>query len=424
VIGIGTRHLDGRKLFIPGGRRGLIYAPDWQQSDGPVLLVEGLSDTAAAMSMGLSAIGRPSATGGVDLLADLLKDTPDQRSIIVLGENDPKADGSWPGREGAVSVATKLAEKLRRPIGWALPPDEAKDLRAWLQTHDHDGQRFLERLNIEIVRPDLPPPLPVWEPFPVEVFPTPARRLIEAAARSIRVDPAMVAVPALVAMTAAVGGARVVRIKEGWSEPAILWAAVVARSGEQKSPPLEIATEPLSEAEQRLAAADPDQRIVVRDITIESLADKLKDSPRGLVLVRDELAGWFDGFRRYRNHGSDAPAWIECFHGRRLVVDRVQRGTVRIRRACVSVYLVMPPRQPRRWSDAELPESVAAGWAELIGRLLDLPMPVDDYGDPAPAVTELGRHSKDYEKTTASSEAFAYITMISLMSKRLAKAGK
>jgi putative transposase len=34
------------------------------------------------------------------------------------------------------------------------------------------------------------------------------------------------------------------------------------------------------------------------------------------------------------------------------------------------------------------------------------------------------RHGKDYEKTTASSEAFTYIAMISLMSKRLAKAVK
>ena len=34
------------------------------------------------------------------------------------------------------------------------------------------------------------------------------------------------------------------------------------------------------------------------------------------------------------------------------------------------------------------------------------------------------RHSKDYEKTTASSEAFTYIAMIYLMSKRLAKAQK
>jgi putative transposase len=34
------------------------------------------------------------------------------------------------------------------------------------------------------------------------------------------------------------------------------------------------------------------------------------------------------------------------------------------------------------------------------------------------------RHSKDYERTTASSEAFTYIAMITLMSKRLARATK
>lgn len=32
------------------------------------------------------------------------------------------------------------------------------------------------------------------------------------------------------------------------------------------------------------------------------------------------------------------------------------------------------------------------------------------------------RHSRDYERTTASSESLAYIAMISLMSKRLARA--
>ena len=37
-------------------------------------------------------------------------------------------------------------------------------------------------------------------------------------------------------------------------------------------------------------------------------------------------------------------------------------------------------------------------------------------------LTRYRRHSKDYEKTTASSEAFTYIAMIYLMSKRLAKA--
>jgi len=296
---------------------------------------------------------------------------------------------------------------------------------------------------------DLPP---AWRPFPVDVLPEPALVLVEEAAASIGVDPAAVAIPCLVGMAIAVGGSRVVRIKGGWSEPAIIWAAVVARSGERKSPPLDVAMEPLHAAEDRLAeqykkaleqyesdllrfeaekqrwkrkpAGDPPQpperpverRLVVKDITIEALSEKLKGSPRGVGVVRDELGAWFDGFGKYRdNKASDALQWIECFHGRRLIVDRIQRGTVRIRRAVVSVVgtiqpatlrrhatpqlvesgliprllLVAPPRQPRRWSDAELSEHVLDGWKCLIDRLLDLPMIEDDSGRPAPGVVEL-----------------------------------
>ena len=67
------------------------------------------------------------------MLAELLADLPHNRAIVVLGEYDTKQDGSWPGRDGAQRVATKLANALGRCVRWALPPDGAKDLRAWLQ---------------------------------------------------------------------------------------------------------------------------------------------------------------------------------------------------------------------------------------------------------------------------------------------------
>jgi len=82
--------------------------------------------------MNLAGIGRPSAAGGAELLADLLSDTPDKRPIVVLGENDAKPDGKWPGRDGAKTVARKLARLLGRQVRWVLPPDFAKDVRAWL----------------------------------------------------------------------------------------------------------------------------------------------------------------------------------------------------------------------------------------------------------------------------------------------------
>lgn len=132
VIGINVRHLDGSKQRLFGSRSGLTFADGWDAGGGPILLAEGGSDTAALMTIGLSVVGRPSNTGGVKLLIDLLSDAVADREIIVVGERDRKPDGRWPGREGAVGTAKGLAAGLQRPIGWALPPDDAKDARSWL----------------------------------------------------------------------------------------------------------------------------------------------------------------------------------------------------------------------------------------------------------------------------------------------------
>ena len=49
--------------------------------------------------------------------------------------------------------------------------------------------------------------------------------------------------------------------------------------------------------------------------------------PRGMMLIRDELAGFFANMTRYRP-GSDRPFWLEAWDGGRHVVERVRRSTV------------------------------------------------------------------------------------------------
>ncbi|MCO6454081.1 MAG: hypothetical protein J5I93_02095, partial [Pirellulaceae bacterium] len=130
IVGITRRWSDGRKRAVPGSRRGLTIPAGWSDRPGPVLLVEGASDTAALWAAGLAVIGRPSNTGGADLLADLLADHA-ERDIIVVGENDQKDNGRWPGRAGAAATAQGLADRLCRPVAWSLVPDGAKDSREW-----------------------------------------------------------------------------------------------------------------------------------------------------------------------------------------------------------------------------------------------------------------------------------------------------
>ncbi len=137
---------NGRdKLQMAGGRRGLTPPAGWWDRAGPVLVVEGPTCAAAATAAGLAAVGRPSSDGGVALLAELFRDLPADRDILVVGENDRKPGGDWPGRRGAESVARRLAAALGRPVRWALPPGDAKDCRDWLTAEARGGTPWPDR---------------------------------------------------------------------------------------------------------------------------------------------------------------------------------------------------------------------------------------------------------------------------------------
>jgi putative DNA primase/helicase len=138
IIGINRRYRDGRKQAMAGGQRGLTVPEGWRAMDSPIFCPEGPSDVLALTAMHLAAVGRPSNRAGVEYLAELLRDVPASRPIIVLAEMDPKPDGKWPGRDGAEATASRLAEELGAGVSWALPPGGAKDARAWLQAQQPD----------------------------------------------------------------------------------------------------------------------------------------------------------------------------------------------------------------------------------------------------------------------------------------------
>jgi len=163
VPGICRRFQDGQKKMMHGHKHGLYFSDNWLQGVGPILIVEGLSDTAAAITKGLAAIGRPSAIVPRDVLpelVELLKRVPKERGIIVVGENDQdhmQDHMPWPGKEGAIKTAQQLTEALGRPIPWALPPATTKDLRSWLKSNpEATGHDFLDSLTIEQPAADQP----------------------------------------------------------------------------------------------------------------------------------------------------------------------------------------------------------------------------------------------------------------------------
>ncbi len=153
VVGIVFRDQEGRKKAGLGHKRGVTIPRNLDDLPGPVLLPEGPSDLLACLASGRPAVGRPSNRGGVEIIAKLLRD----RDVLVVGENDQKPDGAWPGRDGAVHVAEALAAAWDRPVRWTLPPGGHKDVRS-LYIDDETGTDLLELLqaNVQEVQPPDP----------------------------------------------------------------------------------------------------------------------------------------------------------------------------------------------------------------------------------------------------------------------------
>lgn len=140
VIGLNRRYRDGTKKHMPGGARGVTLPNGWDEGDGPLFIVEGPTDTAAMMAADLKAIGRPSNIGGSDMLAEAIKAKIDtSRTVIVVGENDRKPDGLWPGLDGAISVAGRIQDQVKNEVRWVLAPTDYKDVREFLTSERFDG---------------------------------------------------------------------------------------------------------------------------------------------------------------------------------------------------------------------------------------------------------------------------------------------
>ena len=121
LLGIRYRDRDGRKLSLRGGREGLFLPRDLGPSIDQLLLPEGGTDTAAALALGFTAVGRPSCTGGVRHVVDLVRRFG-VRDVVVVADRDE------PGRRGAASIAAVLRAYVPT-VRIIEPPSGARDLR-------------------------------------------------------------------------------------------------------------------------------------------------------------------------------------------------------------------------------------------------------------------------------------------------------
>jgi hypothetical protein len=112
----------GNKLAVRGGKEGL-FLPEGIDSHGLLLIAEGPTDAAGLLDLGFSAVGRPSCSGGVKLLVELVRTLKPSGVAIV-------ADADAPGQRGAKTLAAVLAA-YSQSVRIVMPPSGIKDAREW-----------------------------------------------------------------------------------------------------------------------------------------------------------------------------------------------------------------------------------------------------------------------------------------------------
>lgn len=290
-----------------------------------------------------------------------------------------------------------------------------------------------------------------WKPFPVNLLPKRVGTFVVKASQALDVDPAYVIMPLLAVAAAAIGNRLRIQLKPGFEQPACLWMVLVGESGTGKSHPIALVLQvihllqqkwlsefqdernryeaELAEYKQQSDAVPADKpvkptlrRLAVDDITVEALAAILNDNPLGLLLTKDELAGWFASFDRYaKGKGGDLANWLSMFDGRSLTVDR--KGAelpLMIPRALVSItggiqpgvlqglftpehrqsgliprlLLAYPPRHKRKWTETGISPKDEKTISRMLERLLSLPPELDELSAPRPRIVPLTPDAK------------------------------
>lgn len=418
-----------------------------------VFVVEGEKAADAAQSVGLMATTSPHGSNSASK-ADW---TPMAgRDVVVLPDRDDAGERyAADVARLAMAAGAKSVRVVRLAELWAGMPVKG-DMADFVEHRGRDSEQIRAEVEAQADKAEpvhvtpKAPAVPAFKPFPVDVLPEPVRGFVSQAAMAIGCDTSYIALPLLSGLAAAIGNTRRIALKRGWTEPAIVWTAIVGESGTMKTPAFKLAMKATRKAQdaafkqhesavaawevqqqryeaelaswkQRAAKGGSDgseppdkpvrpiaRRLLVSDTTTEALAPILQGNPRGVLLARDELAGWLGSFDRYAKAGkagADSAHWLSMHNGEEMTIDR-KTGippTIRVPSASVSitggiqpgilrralgqehhesgmaarVLYAMPPRKAKRWTEADLDAESEAAMAAVFGRLFSLAMEVD-----------------------------------------------
>lgn len=129
MVGIRLRTAAGRKWSVTGGHDGVFLCTEPPQYTA--YIVEGPTDSAAAITLGLFPIGRPNCRSAIAHTQVTINRLRIKRCVVLRDNDvpglDPKRPYEQPGCDGAIA----LARELQVPVGSMVLP--TKDLRKFLE---------------------------------------------------------------------------------------------------------------------------------------------------------------------------------------------------------------------------------------------------------------------------------------------------
>ena len=220
--------------------------------------------------------------------------------------------------------------------------------------------------------------LPEVEEFDVAILPHVLLAFVADIADRMQVPIDFVVAPLLVALGAVIGRRALIQPKtndSSWRFPPNLWGGIVGRPARKKTPAIDAALAPLRRLEHEAQVQNAEMkeayeaelelwkerkakyskgnagerykepkptppvytRYIVNDGTIEKIHDLLVDNPVGLIVFRDELAGFFSTLDT-KGRERDRPFMIEGANGTNgFTMDRIGRGTVYVQFVTLSL---------------------------------------------------------------------------------------
>lgn len=319
-------------------------------------------------------------------------------------------------------------------------------------TAEHQTAQEAARVSVaddwpkpEPIQSELPP----VERFTEDLLPDSFRPLVRDVAERMQVPIDYAAVVAVLCLAGAVNRRATIQPKAedtSWVVVPNLWGGIIAPPGFMKSPVIQAVTRPLNqvqaewrqkherdlveyarereEYELRRAAwkeqykastkkgkAAPDKpedepvepklrRLVINDATFEALHQVMSDNPAGILVIRDELTGWWSQLDRAGREGERAFC-LQCWNGDTgHTIDRIGRGTIYVEACCMSMLGGIQPGRLRSYLVDALEDGPSNDGLIQRFQLLVWPdTPRDwNYVDRAPDAAALERAERVYRK--------------------------